>query len=98
MRSLVLFLATRRITGLVVDDTIFNRARDQVWDAYPPETSLVGYFLTCRRCSSIWAALIVLILARRSSTRLILDILALSEASILLDSGIEAIRPKSLMN
>lgn len=98
MRSLVLFLATRRITGLVVDDTIFDRARDQVWDAYPPETSLVGYFLTCRRCSSIWAALIVLILARRSSTRLILDILALSEASILLDSGIEAIRPKSLMN
>ena len=98
MIMLVLFLATRRLTSLIVDDTIFNKYREQIWKNHSPNESLIGYLLTCRRCSSIWAAGMTLLLTRYSSGKLILDILALSEATILLDESIETFRPKSLMN
>jgi Protein of unknown function (DUF1360) len=48
-------LATYRLTRLITRDEITAPLRDKVWESRPPESSLVGYFLTCEWCASIWA-------------------------------------------
>jgi hypothetical protein len=52
----VLALATHRLTRLVTTDDVTRPLRERVWRTRPPETSRLGYALTCDWCSSVWAA------------------------------------------
>jgi hypothetical protein len=47
-------LATHRLTRLVTTDAITEPVRKRVWEKYPPETTKLGYFVTCNWCTSIW--------------------------------------------
>jgi hypothetical protein len=49
-------LATYRLSRLAVEDEITSPIRDRIWKTYPPESTKVGYLLTCYWCSSIYAA------------------------------------------
>jgi len=49
-------LATFRITRLATRDTIFESARNKFWGRFPPESSKLGYLLTCEWCTSMWVA------------------------------------------
>jgi hypothetical protein len=71
--------ATKRLTRLVVDDAILNDARNKFYEKYPPESTKIGYLITCHACSSVWAAAIVKsgFLPRR-----LRDTLALSEMAL----------------
>lgn len=82
-------LATKRLTTVVVDDEIARDVRERVWDTYPPETSKIGYVLTCRKCTSVWAGLAVTLLSRNRWGRILVGALALSEASLLLDVALK---------
>lgn len=84
----VAYLATRRITSLVVDDYITEDARDAFLKRFPADETKVGYLATCRNCSSVWAAAVticLLPLTKYFGVRLVLQSLALSEASIITD-------------
>lgn len=48
-------VATYRLTRFLTKDELAAPLRDAVWSRYPPETSKVGYLLTCEWCMSIWA-------------------------------------------
>ena len=52
-------LATFRIARLITEDSIFDDVREWVWKKHPPESTKVGYFLTCPHCVSVWAAGVV---------------------------------------
>jgi hypothetical protein len=73
-------LATYRLSRLAVEDEITDPIRQRVWKRYPPETTKVGYLLTCYWCSSIYAAsaleLSRMIMPR--TTRTVETVLALS--------------------
>lgn len=49
-------LATYRLTRLITRDTITAPTRTRVWDYYPPESTRLGYLLTCEWCTSIYVA------------------------------------------
>lgn len=95
-RFILTILAARRLTGLIVDDVVFDQVREKIWSVYPPNRS-VGYLITCRRCSSVWAGLVVVLLSQTSVGRTIIVALALSEATIDIDELFEIVTPKSLM-
>jgi hypothetical protein len=57
---LVLGLATYRLTRLITTDNITEPIRERIWDRYPPQSSKLGYLITCDWCSSIWVASIVI--------------------------------------
>lgn len=48
-------LATYRLTKLVLDDEITAPARDWVFERCDPQTTRLGYLLTCPWCVSVWA-------------------------------------------
>jgi hypothetical protein len=56
VRSAPLFdaLAVFRLTKLVVDDEIFADVRDKLLDRFPPESTKLGYLITCPWCVSIY--------------------------------------------
>lgn len=56
-------LATYRLTRLITTDTITEDLREKVWDRYPPESTKLGYLLTCDHCASVYAAAAVSTLA-----------------------------------
>jgi sterol desaturase/sphingolipid hydroxylase (fatty acid hydroxylase superfamily) len=58
---IILCLATYRLTRLVIEDTIFSNLRDKFWDKFPPESTKLGYFITCPWCVGLWLSLIVTI-------------------------------------
>jgi hypothetical protein len=47
-------LAVFRLTKLVVDDEIFADVRDKLLDRFPPESTKLGYLITCPWCVSIY--------------------------------------------
>jgi len=47
-------LATYRLTKLIRDDKITEDFRDWVWKNHPPESTKVGYLLTCPWCLSFY--------------------------------------------
>jgi hypothetical protein len=49
-------LAVKRLTRLVTEDQIMEPVRNWVWNRYPPESTKLGYLLTCPHCTSIWVA------------------------------------------
>lgn len=54
---IILSLATYRATRFVLQDRLFDRARNWVWDRCPPETTRTGYLLTCPWCLGFWFSL-----------------------------------------
>lgn len=86
VRLIVDALAVYRGTRLVVDDVIFARIRDQIFEKYPPTPNSWSYVLTCRLCSSVWVAGVLLGL-KRISPRLgdsMSLLLALSAVTVLI--------------
>lgn len=51
-------LATYRATRLITTDEIFSNLRNRYWNRFPPETTKLGYLVTCEWCSSIWVGLL----------------------------------------
>lgn len=52
-------LAVYRLTRLIIRDEILSTPRNFFWSKFPPESSLLGYLLTCPWCISIWVASIL---------------------------------------
>lgn len=50
------FVSVYRLTKLIIDDEIMADVREKVWDRFPPESTRIGYLLTCPWCASVWAA------------------------------------------
>lgn len=63
----ILGLATYRITRLFTRDIIFESFRNWFWGKFPPESSKVGYLLTCEWCLSFWVASLIFISAMISA-------------------------------
>lgn len=84
-------LATKRITRLVVDDVILNDVRDLWFKKFPPETTKLGYLVSCPKCVSVWAGFTVAGLTSaarlhrtlRAAVAIGVSALAMSEATIL---------------
>lgn len=55
---LLLALGTHRLTRLIIEDAILETPREALFKRFPPETTRIGYLLTCYWCLSIWISLI----------------------------------------
>lgn len=81
----ILGFATYRITRMMTRDAIFESARQKVWKRYPPETSKLGYLLTCEWCLSVWVGSLVLLCSIITpATKVVATALALSATAGLL--------------
>jgi hypothetical protein len=76
-------LATKRLVRLITEDKITEDARVWLFDRWPPEENRLTYLLTCERCLSVWAGFAVAGLL----PKVLVDTLALSEATILAGEG-----------
>lgn len=56
-------LATYRLTRLATTDVITDPIRTKIWESHPPESSKIGYALTCDHCMSVYAGAAVSALA-----------------------------------
>lgn len=54
---LVLSLAAYRLTRLIIRDTIVDSLRNKVWDRFPPESTKIGYLISCPWCMGFWFSL-----------------------------------------
>lgn len=59
LEFVIIGLATYRLTRLVTTDTIFETLRERFWKKHPPQSSKLGYLITCDWCMSIWVASVV---------------------------------------
>lgn len=81
----ILGLATYRLTRLATRDAIFESARNRFWARFPPESSKLGYLLTCEWCLSVWLASVLFVSAMISTvTVLVVAPFALSAIAGLL--------------
>jgi len=74
-------LATARLTRLITTDQILSPLRDRVWKKWPPESSKIGYVLTCDWCTSMWASS-ALVLMSIISTTLVVVVASVLAASL----------------
>lgn len=85
MRLLRLALATWRVTSLFVQEPgpyrVFARLRERHRD------NEIGKALECVWCTSVWVAIVIVILDRYYPT--IVDMLAISTGAILIDKAAE---------
>lgn len=82
MTFLVRLIACIRLTDLVVDDEVTRPAREWVGKRWP--AGPLPYLLSCKRCTSVWAAGVVTLLPRRACT-----VLALSQATIWVNDAVD---------
>ena len=61
-------LAVYRLTRLVIEDEITQDMREKIWERYPPQSTKIGYLISCPWCSSIWLGAGVAV-ARRFAPR-----------------------------
>lgn len=86
-------LATKRLTRLVVTDKITEDLRNQWFDRFPPETTKIGYLVSCPKCTSVWAGFLVAGVSSpvqlprtvRAAAAVVIGALAMSEAVIMAD-------------
>lgn len=52
----ILGLATYRVTRLFTRDAVLESFRSWYWNRFPPESTKLGYLLTCEWCLSFWVA------------------------------------------
>lgn len=88
LNAIIATLATRRLTSLITEDKITEDIRTKFWEIYPPDTTKLGFLVSCRKCASMWAglaALCLLTLSNNLFAQVIVKALALSEVVILTD-------------
>lgn len=87
----LLGLASYRTSLLVVEDELFRPIREFIWKKFPPERSLFGYFFTCMKCTSVWAALIwlTLFLIFPLQATVIAVVLSISAIVVIIDSALK---------
>ncbi|MGL4998065.1 MAG: DUF1360 domain-containing protein [Cetobacterium sp.] len=56
LHFVLLALAAYRLTRLIVEDTIFERPREALFNRFPPESTKIGYLFTCYHCMGLWIA------------------------------------------
>lgn len=54
-------LAVHRLTKLVIDDKITEDFREAVFERFPPDSTKIGYVLTCPWCVSLWVGIGVVV-------------------------------------
>lgn len=47
-------LAVKRLTKLAQEDYLTEPVRNYLYDKFPPETSKIGYLISCPWCLSMW--------------------------------------------
>lgn len=57
LEFVIFALATFRICRFLIEDALFEPVRDRIWAKWPPESTKLGYLLTCYWCLSIWIAI-----------------------------------------
>lgn len=81
-------IATRRAVDLITEDEITRPIREKIWESHPIDSSKLGYVISCRKCSSVWAGLAIAGLYHLGSPgRLLANTLALSGAALLVDAA-----------
>lgn len=55
-------MAVYRLTLVIVEDVILNRARTWLWKKFPPENEGLGFIVTCTACSSIWTSTLMILM------------------------------------
>jgi hypothetical protein len=55
----IIGLAVFRLSRLITTDVIFEPLRNRFWKKHPPQSSKLGYLITCDWCTSIWVASLV---------------------------------------
>ena len=58
LHFVVLCLAVYRVTRFFISDHLFSPLRDKFWGKFPPESTKLGYLLTCPWCLGFWLSLI----------------------------------------
>lgn len=78
--------ATHRLVKLVRDDKLTEPLRERLWAAHPPESTLLGYLVTCPWCLSIYGAAFLSIsrIVFPRFTAVLSRILAISSATSLI--------------
>ena len=61
-------LAVYRLTKLVIDDELLSDVRNAVFAKFPPDSTKLGYLLTCPWCASMWLAALPIV-GRRVAPR-----------------------------
>lgn len=56
---LILALGVYRITRIFIEDVVFSPIRDRIWAKFPPESTKIGYLLTCYWCLGLWVSALV---------------------------------------
>ena len=56
----ILGLAVYRLTRLIIQDQVFDRARKAVWNKFGPKDG-IGYLITCYWCTSFWVSSLVVL-------------------------------------
>ena len=85
MNHVAAAIAAKRLTRLVVDDKITEDLREAWFDKFPPETTKLGYLVSCKKCTSFWASAVTIALSYSTAARPLVYALALSEIVILAD-------------
>lgn len=100
MKSLILSLATARLTQLVVDDAITEPVRDDIEaratliddDRLTIQPWAVLHdIVNCHACTSVWAGAGILVAEQIPLGRFLVRVLALSQAALAVKSVIERI-------
>jgi hypothetical protein len=79
-------LATYRLSRLVTRDELLSGPREWLWKKFPPESTKIGYWLTCIWCVSVWSASLFVIsrIIIPEATNIVAIVLALSAIAGLL--------------
>ncbi len=79
-------LATYRLSRLVTRDELLSGPREWLWKKFPPESTKIGYWLTCVWCVSVWSASLFVIsrIIIPEATNIVAIVLALSAIAGLL--------------
>lgn len=94
MNPLVVVLATKRLTQLIVDDELTRPVRESIdaWAGDAPEFSFkdrVATLLSCGACTSVWAGAGILVASRFRVGRAASRVLAVSAAALAFDALVE---------
>jgi Protein of unknown function (DUF1360) len=100
VKSLILSLATARLTQLVVEDEItepIRNAVDTAWRNTPDDTlpdriwATLNEIINCGACTSVWAGAGILVAEQTGMGRFLVRVLALSQAALAVKAVIERI-------
>lgn len=56
VQFVILGLAVYRVSRLIVEDSVFEKIREKIFSKFSPQTTKLGYLLTCYWCTSMYVA------------------------------------------